>query len=439
MSQIKIPKRILSQLLNSLLAGVVPRAGAAYIAIGRNAEIAALHADMEAIADGGSAMRFIVGKYGSGKSFLIQLMRSGACEHGFVTADADLSPERRLSGSNHSGIATYRELIKNLSVKACPDGGALPSILAKWLGDLRFSAEGEGIAEEDADAYVSHRIYDTLHDIESGIGAFDFAKVIKAYYLASVADDEDKKSMCMRWLRGEYVTKTEARADLGVGSIVNDENFYDYLKLLAVFFRRIGYSGFLVFLDECVNLYKIPNRVSRENNYEKILSMFNDTMQGKASGIGIIMAGTPQFLEDTRRGLYSYEALRSRLCPSGYESELIKSGGFNQSIGPILRLRRMSDDEFLALIKRITILFGDYYGKVEISEEEEAEFLRANIMRTGAEIMVTPREMIRDYMALLTVMKSNPGTTARELIETRFHGAAQGAATAAAESENVEF
>ena len=189
-------------------------------------------------------------------------MRSGACEHGFVTADADLSPERRLSGSNHSGIATYRELIKNLSVKACPDGGALPVILAKWLGDLRFDAGREGVPDGEVDQYVSRRIYEALHEIEGGIGAFDFAKVIKTYYLASVGDDEDKKSMCMRWLRGEYMTKTEARMDLGVGSVVNDENFYDYLKLLAVFFRRIGYSGFLVFLDECVNLYKIPNRVS---------------------------------------------------------------------------------------------------------------------------------------------------------------------------------
>ncbi len=438
MSEIKIPKRILSQLLNSLSAGVVPRTGAAYIAIGRNAEIAALHNDLEAIADGGSAMRFVVGKYGSGKSFLIQLMRSGACEHGFVSADADLSPERRLSGSNHSGIATYRELIKNLSVKACPDGGALPSILAKWLGDLRFEAEREETPEDGVDGYVSRRIYDTLRGIEGGIGAFDFAKVIKAYYLSSVNDDEDKKSMCMRWLRGEYMTKTEARMDLGVGSVINDENFYDYLKLWAVFFRRLGYKGFLVFLDECVNLYKIPNRVSRENNYEKILAMFNDTMQGKASGIGIIMAGTPQFLEDTRRGLYSYEALRSRLCPSGYESELMQSGGYNQSIGPILRLRRMSDDEFLALIKRITILFCDYYGEVKITDEEEAEFLRANISRTGAETMVTPREMIRDYMALLSVMKSNPDVTAKEFIEKRFHGASQRAA-GAAESENVEF
>ena len=235
MSEIKIPKRILSQLLNSLSAGVVPRTGAAYIAIGRNAEIAALHNDLEAIADGGSAMRFVVGKYGSGKSFLIQLMRSGACEHGFVSADADLSPERRLSGSNHSGIATYRELIKNLSVKACPDGGALPSILAKWLGDLRFEAEREETPEDGVDGYVSRRIYDTLRGIEGGIGAFDFAKVIKAYYLSSVNDDEDKKSMCMRWLRGEYMTKTEARMDLGVGSVINDENFYDYLKLWAVF------------------------------------------------------------------------------------------------------------------------------------------------------------------------------------------------------------
>ena len=319
-NNIKIPKRILSALLTSLSAGVVPRTGAPYIAIGRDKEILSLCNDLDTVSDGGAFIRFVIGRYGSGKSFLLQLLRGYACEQGFLCADADLSPERRLSASGGAGLATYRELIKNLSSKSSGDGGALSQIIVKWISSVKADVASGGFSTESEifSAEVSKRIFSVMRELETGIGAFDFARVISKYYQAYENGDGEIESACMRWLRGEYKTKTEARANLGVTAIIDDSNWYDYIKLLAAFSRQIGYKGLIILIDECVNLYKIPNRISRENNYEKILSIYNDTMQGKASGLGVIFAGTPQFLEDGRRGLFSYEALRSRLSDSAF-------------------------------------------------------------------------------------------------------------------------
>ena len=416
MNHTKIPKRVLSGLLASISAGVVPRMGAPYIAIGRNDEIEALLGDLEAVNDGGGAMRFIIGKYGSGKSFLIQLVRGFALEKGFVTSDADLSPERRICGAKGTGIATYRELIRNLASKSSPDGGAMPQIIARWLSDLQSETAGEGL-DIGSDAFtksLTEKIYRVARSLEAQIGGFDFASVITAYYKAYLAGDEEKKSACLRWLRGEYSTKTEARNAVGVplSGIIDDDNWYEYIKLLAVFFRHIGYRGFVVFIDECVNLYKITNRISRENNYEKLLSMFNDTLQGKAEGLALIFGGTPQFLEDTRRGLFSYEALRSRLSDGQFQK-----AGYKNLIGPVIRLRRLSDDELFALIARITNLHAQNYNWTpRVTDEDMAAFLKICLERAGADTLITPREIIRDYMTVLNILFQNPETTFSDVV-----------------------
>lgn len=410
-NQIKVPRRILGSLLSSVSAGVVPRAGAPYIAIGRADEIAALLSDLEQVGEGGGSMRFLIGRYGSGKSFLIQLIRGYALERDFLTADADLSPERRLYGSGGSGVATYRELMKNLASKASPDGGALPRIIARWIGQLQDDLTHEGVSP-DSPAFVeqlNRKVADVMRELEFLVGGFDFSRVVTAYYrayLSDGADTQSRMSACLRWLRGEYTTKTEARAELGfpVSVIIDDDNWYDFLKLWAALSRRIGYRGLMVFIDECVNLYKITHRVSRENNYEKILSMFNDTLQGRAPGLGIVFGGTPQFLEDTRRGLFSYEALRSRLCDSRFALD-----GFRNLIGPVIRLRRLGDDELLALIRRVTQLYAQYYNwEPRITDEEQVAFLNLCLSRAGADSMITPREMLRDYMTVLNILMQNP-------------------------------
>lgn len=406
-NSIAVPKRILSSLLSSVSAGVVPRSGAPYIAIGRKDEIAAILSDLEQVSEGGAGMRFLIGRYGSGKSFLMQLIRGYALERDFITADIDLTPERRLYGTHGSGVAVYRGLIRNMASKASPDGGAISKMIARWVSDFRARLASEGIDEESEGFYVrlEAMVYEEIRDIEYLVGGFDFSRVVTEYYKAHVSDDREAMSACLRFLRGEFSSKTEARAALGfsVSTIINDENWYDYLKLWACLVRKMGYRGLVVFIDECVNLYKISNRISRENNYEKILSMFNDTLQGNAEGIEIIFGGTPQFLEDTRRGLFSYEALRSRLCDSRFALN-----GFKNLIGPVIRLKRLTDEELFALISRITALYASYYSWTpRISEAEQVEFLNICLERAGADSMITPREMLRDYMTVLNILMQN--------------------------------
>ncbi|MBE6593117.1 MAG: biotin carboxylase [Ruminococcaceae bacterium] len=412
----KIPKRILNSLLLSVSAGVVPRIGAPYIAIGRQDEISALLSDLEQVNDGCGTMRFIIGRYGSGKSFLMQLIRGYALEQNFITADADLSPERRLYGTSGSGVATYRELIKNMASKSSPDGAALSKIIAKWIDMLRAELIDEGVSPDAADFAdkLNQKALEKLRGVEDMVGGFDFSRVISRYYLAHINGDDETKTACLRWLRGEYSTKTEARATMGftTSEIIDDENWYDFIKLWAVLVRFMGYRGLIVFIDECVNLYKITHRVSRENNYEKILSMFNDTLQGRAEGLGLILGGTPQFMDDTRRGLFSYEALRSRLCDSRYSTE-----GYRNLIGPVIRLKRLSDDELFALMSRITKLYAVNYGiEPRITEEEMVKFLNLALSRAGADSMITPREMLRDYMTVLNILMQNEKVTFEQII-----------------------
>lgn len=419
----KVPRRILGTLLSSLSGGVVPRIGAPYIAIGRNDEIEALTTTLDRVSDGEGATKFIIGRYGSGKSFLIQLMRGYALDRGFITADCDLSPERKLSGSSGSGLATYRELMKNLACKSSPDGGALPLILGKWFAHIGEEVERDGHARESAeyDAHIDERVMRSLRSLESDVGGFDFSAVLREYYRAWRIGDDERQSACLKWLRGEFNTRSEARRDVGIRSlsVIGDENWYDYLKLFTAFSRIAGYSGMCMFIDECVNLYKIPNRISRENNYEKILSMFNDTMQGRSPGMMIVFGGTPQFLEDSRRGLYSYEALRSRLADNRFGAEL------RSLMQPVLRLKRLSDSEIYALVIRLTALHGEYHKwEPRVTEDDMRDFLVGSLSREGADTMMTPREIIRDYVTLLDLLYTNGDKTYADIAGTASRTAA---------------
>ena len=417
-SEIKVPRRILTNLISSLSAGVVPRSGAPYIAIGRKEEIGSLLDNLDTVADGGAFSRFLIGRYGSGKSFLIQLIRGNALDRGFITADADLSPERRLTGGNGAGLATYRELMINLATKASPDGNALSSILSRHFTKLKTDLVGEGILPESDlfEAELKRKVYLSLAELEGDVGGFDFARVLGEYYSASIADNSEKKSACLRWLRGEFSTKTEAKNALGfqVSVIIDDDNWYNFIKLFALLSVKLGYQGLVLFIDECVNLYKIPNRISREANYEKLLAIFNDTLQGKAKSLGVIFGGTPQFLEDTRRGLFSYDALKSRLTDSRY-SEL----GYQNLSSPVIRLRTLSDNELLALAKRLSKLhMQKESSEIPLVSDREIEaFIRHATAKAGAAELITPREIIRDFLTLLNILRDNKDATFEELLK----------------------
>jgi hypothetical protein len=413
----KIPKRISAAILNSMTAGVVPRVGLEYIAVGRKQEIETLLRDLENVGEGAASFRFIVGRYGSGKSFLFQLIRNYAMDRGFVVADVDLSPEKRLSGSANQGLFTYRELTQRLSTKVRPDGGALEAILQKWISSIKAEIIKGGVPPTDIilDSLVEKKIIDAISGIDEFAHGFDFSFAISSYYRSFVQGDDEKKQSAVRWLRGEFSTKTEAKAALRVGEIINDDNWYEYFKLLAGFFTKIGYRGLILFIDECVNLYKIPNRVSRERNYEKLLSLFNDTMQGKARNLGICMAGTPQFVEDERRGLYSYAALKSRLEANSF----VKSGYADYS-SPVIKLKQLADEELFLLMERLTAIHATHFDYApSIVSADILAFMELAYSKLGSEQLLTPRELTRDYLALLNILRQNPEASFDSLIHAQ--------------------
>ncbi|MCL2632812.1 MAG: ATP-binding protein, partial [Coriobacteriia bacterium] len=321
----QVPPRIANILINALKGGVVPRVGLEYITVGRALEIDAILRDVDLVADGGATFRFIVGRYGSGKSFLLQTIRNHATARGFAVVDADLSPERRFAGTKGQGLATYRELVSNLSTKSKPDGGALPLIIERWISGIQTEVATK-VSPTDSrfDQLVEQRVIEVASSLEGMVNGFDFARAIITYWKAYQADDSTTKSNVLKWFRAEYPTRREAKADLGINFIVTDENWYDFLKVLASFLVSAGYRGLLVMIDELVNIYKIPNSITRQNNYEKILTIYNDVLQGKASHIGFLMGGTPQCIEDRYRGIFSYEALRSRLAEGHFSTEDLK-------------------------------------------------------------------------------------------------------------------
>ncbi len=402
----KIPKRIASAVINSLKGGVVPRIGLPYITVGRETEINALLHDVEIIADGGAAFRFIVGKYGSGKSFLLQTIRSYVMDKNFVVADADLSPERRLQGTKGQGLATYKELIRNLSTKTRPEGGALTLILDRWISGIQAETAAESGADVNSPEFsklVEKKIFEVINSLNEMVHGFDFARVLTIYYQAYNEGDDEKKSRAVKWFRGEYSLKSEAKAELGVNIIITDDDWYEYIKLFAMFLKKAGYDGMLVLIDELVNIYKVPNAITRQYNYEKILTMYNDTLQGKAKYLGIIMGGTPQCIEDTRRGVYSYEALRSRLAEGRF------SGEYKDMLAPVIKLAPLTNEEMLVLIEKLADIHAQLFGYEQtVNEEDMIAFIKIEFGRIGADTNITPREVIRDFIELLNILCQNP-------------------------------
>ena len=403
----KIPKRIAQAVINSLKGGVVPRIGLPYITVGREVEIDALLHDVDIIEEGGASFRFIVGKYGSGKSFLLQTIRSHVMDRNFVVVDADLSPERRLQGTKGQGLATYKELIRNMSTKTRPDGGALTLILDRWISGVQSEAAAESgldISSPEFSMVVEKKIFEVINALNEMVHGFDFAKLLTIYYRASVSGDDEQKAKVVKWFRGEYVNKTEAKSELGVNIVITDDDWYEYIKLFAMFLKKAGYSGLLVLVDELVNIYKIPNAITRQYNYEKILTMYNDTLQGKAKYLGIIMGGTPQCIEDTRRGVYSYEALRSRLAEGRFGRE-----GIRDMLAPVIHLVPLTYEEMLVLTEKLADIHAQLFGyEQRITQADMITFIKTEFGRIGADSHITPREVIRDFIELLDIVFQNP-------------------------------
>lgn len=391
--------------VQSLRAGVVPRTGQHLIQVGRIREIETLVSDMVRVADGGSSFRLVIGEYGAGKTFFLNLVRSIAMEKKLVVASADLNPDRRLHASGGQARSLYAELMRNLATRTKPEGGALGGIVEKFIATAKSEAKEAGRSTEDV---IRHK----LEHLTELVNGYDFADVIAAYYRGFEEGNEQLKSDAVRWLRGEFTTKTDAKAALGVRTYVDDAAVYDQLKLMARFVRLAGFSGLLVSLDELVNLYKLANAQARNSNYEQILRILNDSLQGTAVGLGFTLGGTPEFLLDTRRGLYSYPALQSRLAQNTFaSSELVDFSG------PTVRLSSLSPEDFYVLLQKLRHVYaaGDT-AKYLLPDQGIASFMEHCSKRIGETYFRTPRTTITSFINLLAVLEQNPGTEWQTLL-----------------------
>jgi hypothetical protein len=402
------PKEATS-IVNSLVSGVVPKIGVQHITVGRSDEVNAFISSLEDVKNGLSLVKFWIGDFGSGKSFMLHLLNTVALKQKFVVANADFTPDNRLYANDGKSVILYSAIMDNIAIQTKPEGGALQTLLEKWIEQVISKTAEENhipLMEIRNDQYlelIQNSIMKTVNEITE-VGGFDFGSAIVKYYEGYIKGDELLRRNALKWLKGEYTTKTEARQDLGIREIINDSNYYDMLKNFCKLFVSMGYSGFMINLDEAINLYKISVSASREKNYEKILSIYNDCFQGKVSHLFINFAGTKEFLENERRGLFSYQALKSRL-----EGNKFETSEFRDFAQPVIKLMPLNHNEIFVLLKKLKLIFDfNYKTELNITDEEISAFMEEMFNKPGAAEFLTPREVIRDFLNILNIIRQNP-------------------------------
>lgn len=414
---LNIKSKEATEIINSLIGGIVPRSGIQHIAVGRDDEIASVVASLNDVKNGHNVMKFWIGDFGSGKSFMFHLMKTVALKQKFIVASADFTPDNRLYANDGKAVALYSSIIDNISMHTKPDGGALPTLLEKWIDQvIEKTAHDTNISlldirKEEYISLIQKNIAQTINEITE-VGGFDFGVIVMKYYEGYMTDNDQLCRNALRWLKGEYRTKTEARQDLGVREIINDQNYYDMLKNFTKLFVSMGYSGFMINLDEAINLYKISTSIMREKNYEKILSIYNDCYQGKVSNMFFNIAGTREFLENERRGLYCYNALKSRLEPNKYVTDGIKD--FAQ---PVIKLTPINHNEIFVLLKNLKKIFDlNYNVNIEVNEKNIESFMEEIYNKPGASEFLLPREVIREFLNILSILRQNPTVKFKQLV-----------------------
>ncbi|MDM1350950.1 ATP-binding protein [Myroides marinus] len=405
-------------IINSLIGGVVPKIGVSHIAVGRNDEVNAFISALDDVKQGHSIMKFWIGDFGSGKSFMLHLLNTVALKQKFVVANADFTPENRLYSNDGKAVLLYSAIMNNLAIQTKPEGGALPVLLQKWIESVLMKVAKDNklalteVANEQNIALVEAEIMVTINAL-SDVGAFDFGSVIIKYFKGVIDNDDNLKKYALKWLKGEYKTKTEAKAELGVREIINDHNYYDMLKNFCKLFTSIGYSGLMINLDEAINLYKIQNSATREKNYEKILTIYNDCLQGKVENLFFNIAGTKDFLENERRGLFSYNALKTRLETNRFETSEIRD--FAQ---PVIKLRPLSHNEIYVLLKNLQVIFDqNYQVKSDIEDQDIKNFMEEIYNKPGAQEFLTPRQVTRDFLNILNILRQNSNLDKQKLFQ----------------------
>jgi hypothetical protein len=412
----KIKPKEATAIINSLIGGVVPKIGLQHITVGRSDETNALIDAMNDVKNGHSMVKFWIGDFGSGKSFMLYLLNTVALKQKFVVANAVFTPENRLYSNDKKALVLYTAIMDNIAIETKATGGALPTLMDKWIENVVMKTAQENnisllnIRNEEYLPLIQHSIVQTIKEI-SDVGGFDFATVVMKYYEGYITNNEALRRNALKWLKGEYRTKTDARQDLGVREIINDLNYYDMLKNFCKLFVSIGYSGFMINLDEAINLYKISNTATREKNYEKILTIYNDCFQGKVANLFFNFAGTKEFLENERRGLFSYRALKSRLETNKFETE-----GIRDFAQPVIRLMPLDHNEIFVLLQKLKNIFDiNYKTNINVSDDEIHQFMEEIFNKPGASEFLTPREVIRDFLNILNILRQNPSMNKAEI------------------------
>lgn len=414
---LRIKEKEATAIINSLTGGVVPRIGVQHITVGRELEIEAFTSALVDVKNGHSMVKFWIGDFGSGKSFMLHLINTVAIKQKFVVANADFTPENRLYSNDGKAVALYSAIMDNIAIQTKPEGGALSTLLDRWIEQVvskTAQLNNIPLTEIRDERYlnlIQENIMQTVNEVTE-TGGFDFGVVVVKYYEGYIKNDEYLKRSALKWLKGEYRTKTEARQDLGVREIINDLNYYDMLKNFCRLFVSMGYAGFMVNLDEAVNLYKISTANIRAKNYEKILTIFNDCFQGKVSNLFINFAGTKEFLENERRGLFSYDALKTRLETNKYET-----AQYRDLAQPVIKLVPLSHNEIFVLLKVLKEIFDiNFNSNIDIAEDDIHLFMEEMFNKPGADEFLTPREVIRDFLGILSILRQNPGADKNALI-----------------------
>lgn len=409
------PKEATS-IINSLIGGVVPKIGVQHITVGRSEEISAVVSALEDVKNGHSMVKFWIGDFGSGKSFMLHLLNTVALKQKFVVANADFTPDNRLYSNDGKGVALYSAIMDNIAIQTKPEGGALQTLMEKWIEQIVAKTAEENkiplteIRNEKYLKLIQTNIMKTINEI-TDVGGFDFGMVVMKYYEGYIMDNEQLRRNALKWLKGEYRTKTEAKQDLGVREVINDLNYYDMLKNFCKLFVSMGYSGFMINLDEAINLYKISTSIMREKNYEKLLTIYNDCFQGKVTNLFFNFAGTKEVLENERRGLFSYQALKSRLETNKFETTEIRD--FAQ---PVIRLMPLDHNEIFVLLKKLKAIFDfNYKTTINIVDSDIHQFMEELFNKPGASEFLTPREVIRDFLNILNIIRQNPAVDKKKL------------------------
>ncbi|MBU5427676.1 ATP-binding protein [Tissierella pigra] len=409
-------------IIKALEGGVVPRRGIQHLLVGRNEEVQEIISILESITQGGSDIRFWIGDFGSGKSFMLRTIESIAVQKNFVVSTVDLTPTRRFYSSDGKAKSLYNEIINNIVIQTSQDGNAINTIIEEWINRIITNiSERDNIPINqllmiENKKIVENEILNITSCFKSVGLSYELGQAISKYYEGIAEDNKVLKLKALRWIRGDIDTRTESKRELGIERIINDDNWYDAIKNLAELFSDIGYSGFVVNFDEAVNLYKLPMAQTRERNYEKILNIFNECKSNTARGLFINFGATRKTIFDEHRGMSSYGALKGRLGSDGnLNSRLINT---NKTA---LLLKPLTVEEIYTLLDNLNSIYNIHYRKnISMTTENIQIYMEEQLNRPGAAEFLTPRAVIKDYLEVLDLIRQNPDEEIESIVYGKF-------------------